>query len=86
MITQSRFRFFVSSITLCAHAHAISLLDAYEGAFENDLGYQASKFAWMRDQNNAGIALGTLLPQASIQDQSSTGIIELKQLRELPSS
>ncbi len=48
-------------------ALGVSLIEAYNGAFNNDLDYQASRFAWLRDQNDQGIALSDLLPSATSQ-------------------
>lgn len=67
--------FFLLAI-LSQPAWGVSLIEAYNGAFKNDLNYQASRFAWLRDQNNQGIALSDLLP--SVTSNLGTHSIKLK--------
>lgn len=75
----NRFSFLLGLILLTSptqNAFGVTLLDAYNGAFSNDLTYQASRFAWLRDQNDQGIALSDLLP--SIVSQATTNSAKLK--------
>ena len=67
---------FILLAVLSQSAWGVSLIEAYNGAFNNDLDYQASRFAWLRDQTSQGIALSDLLP--SLNSQLATNSAKLK--------
>lgn len=53
-------------IVLTSQAYSLSLTQAYNSAFYNDLSFRQAKYALLADQNNGKIALSALLPQAAI--------------------
>ena len=70
-LNRSFFVITVVSLLLTSHAHALSLLDAYEAAIENDPTFRAAIHENEAGQQEKEIGLAGLLPNLSITHTQS---------------